>query len=193
MCDVEAQGMRRVLSMMAMAVMLAVGARMAEAQMVDPSTGMMVDPATDPMDFAALVSGQPTNPAQEAGMNALAQMNAMQQAQQAAQQQQDFQNFMNSSSASASSTAAAGVVAMTPKPKIAPKGGTFKGSVEVSMSEADASAMVHYTTDGSKPTLASPLYVEPFTVSAKTKVSAVAMDGSARPSSVVTAKFTIKS
>jgi hypothetical protein len=176
--------------MMAMAVMLAAGVRMAEAQMVDPSTGIMVDAATDPTDFAALASGQPTNPGLEANLQAVAQMNAMQQAQQAAQQEQDFQNFMNSSSASAASGP---VVATTPKPKIAPKGGTFKGSVEVSIHETDAGAMVHYTTDGSKPTLTSPLYVGPFAVGAKTKVSAVAMDGSAAPSGVATATFKIKS
>ena len=40
--------------------MLVAGA-VAAAQMMDPSTGMMVDAATDPFDTAAVMSGQPGN------------------------------------------------------------------------------------------------------------------------------------
>lgn len=82
-CEMEAQDMRRVFGMIAVAVML-VGSGVASAQMIDPSTGVTVDPTTDPMDFSAVASGQPGNIGMELAAQAAAQ--AQQQAQEAEEQ-----------------------------------------------------------------------------------------------------------
>jgi peptidoglycan/xylan/chitin deacetylase (PgdA/CDA1 family) len=58
--------------------------------------------------------------------------------------------------------------------------GWYGGPVSVSLSAADTGtagvAMIRYTTDGSEPTAASPLYTGPFTVSATTTVKYRAWD-----------------
>jgi hypothetical protein len=56
----EAQDMRRMIVLMVMGLMLA-GSAVASAQIIDPTTGVMVDPTTDPIDFAAVATGQPGN------------------------------------------------------------------------------------------------------------------------------------
>jgi|HubBroStandDraft_6_1064221.scaffolds.fasta_scaffold1785456_1 hypothetical protein len=56
----EAQDMRRMIVLMVMGLMLA-GSAVASAQIIDPTTGVMVDPTTDPIDFAAVAAGQPGN------------------------------------------------------------------------------------------------------------------------------------
>ena len=56
----EAQDMRRMIVLMVMGLMLARSA-VASAQIIDPTTGVMVDPTTDPIDFAAVAAGQPGN------------------------------------------------------------------------------------------------------------------------------------
>ncbi len=43
--------MRKTIGALVVMMALAAGGRLAGAQIVDPSTGMMVDAATDPMDF----------------------------------------------------------------------------------------------------------------------------------------------
>ena len=67
--------MRRMLIVAAMALTLA-GSRAASAQIIDPTTGVMVDPTTDPMDFAAVASGQPGNIGMELAAQATAQAQA---------------------------------------------------------------------------------------------------------------------
>ena len=74
--------MRRMFMLMVMGLMLA-GSAVASAQFVDPSTGIPVDPATDPMDFVNAMSGQPTNIGMEIAAQAATQAQAM-----AAQQMQ---------------------------------------------------------------------------------------------------------
>ena len=58
--------------------------------------------------------------------------------------------------------------------------GWYRGSVSVSLSATDAGgsgvASIHYTLDGSDPTLSSPTYSAPFTVSATTTVKYRAWD-----------------
>jgi hypothetical protein len=60
---------------MAMGLMLA-GSVAAGAQIIDPTTGVMVDPTTDPMDFSAVASGQPGNIGMELAAQATAQAQA---------------------------------------------------------------------------------------------------------------------
>ena len=64
-------------------------------------------------------------------------------------------------------------------PVIYPASGTtfYGASRTVSISCADASAEVRYTTDGTEPTAASALYTEPFAVTATTTVKAKAFVG----------------
>jgi hypothetical protein len=43
-----------------MAAVLVIGSlQAAHAALIDPTTGVMVDPTTDPMDYVAVASGQP--------------------------------------------------------------------------------------------------------------------------------------
>ncbi len=58
--------------------------------------------------------------------------------------------------------------------RILPAGGTFSESVFVSLSCDTAGATIRYTTDGSVPTAASPVYTRPFPVSVNTTVKAIA-------------------
>jgi hypothetical protein len=177
--------------LMAMALMLA-GNAVASAQMIDPSTGVMVDPTTDPADFASVAAGQPGNPGTEFAAQAFAQAQAT-----VAQMQQTATNLFpandESNSANNSHSTRTPVMAKTPKPAMSPNGGSFKGSVQVRIADSDRSAMIYYTTDGSTPTLSSPVYASPLTVTAKTKVRALAMDVSELPSGVVTKTFKLKS
>ncbi|MBN1672140.1 MAG: chitobiase/beta-hexosaminidase C-terminal domain-containing protein [Kiritimatiellae bacterium] len=58
-----------------------------------------------------------------------------------------------------------GYVATVPKPGIAPHGGTFTDSIEVTLTAPSPDAQIHYTTDGSEPVESSPLYAgTPLTV-----------------------------
>ena len=81
----EARDMRRMMVLAVMAVMLA-GSAVASAQIIDPTTGVMVDPTTDPVDFMAVASGQPGDVGMEMAAQAAAQAQA--DAEQAAAQAQ---------------------------------------------------------------------------------------------------------
>jgi hypothetical protein len=175
-----------------------VGAGVSAAQIVDPSTGMMVDASTDPMDFSAIMSGQATNVGLEAGLSAAAQMQADMNANMAASQA--MTDSLNASSASDDAgpvAPARPMTPMTPKPVITPGGGTFKGSVQVTIADSDGAAAVFYTTDGTKPTTSSARYAGPVVVraagkTAKTKVQALAFDVDRLPSGVVSKTFKVK-
>ena len=64
-------------------------------------------------------------------------------------------------------------VSQVATPNISPTSGLFGGFQQVTMSCATSGATIHYTTDGSDPTSASPSYSIPFSVSATTTVKAV--------------------
>lgn len=67
--------MRRMIVLAVMGLMLA-GSAVASAQIIDPTTGVTVDATTDPMDFAAVASGQPGNAGMELAAQATAQAEA---------------------------------------------------------------------------------------------------------------------
>lgn len=94
--------MRRGLMLVAMGLVLA-GGGAASAQVVDPSTGMMVDPMTDPTDFVNVLNGQPTNVGMEMNAAAVAQAQAAQQ--QAMQAAQTAKNLFPAEDSSAATLA----------------------------------------------------------------------------------------
>ena len=66
-----------------------------------------------------------------------------------------------------------GTPALAP-PQITPSGGTFVGSIQVSMTALSSNSVIRYTLDGSLPTTNSTLYSAPFMLLATTNVSASA-------------------
>lgn len=76
-----------------------------------------------------------------------------------------------------------------PAPEVRPYLRIFADTTTVSMLVPDPSMAIHYTTDGSTPTTASPVYKAPFSVSARTEVKAIATIADRKPSGVVTATF----
>jgi hypothetical protein len=74
-------------------------------------------------------------------------------------------------------------------PVITPNGGTFNGSVQVSISSPSAQSTVRYTTNGSEPTQSSTAYTSPLTISSPTVLKAKAFKTNYTPSQTVTANF----
>lgn len=89
------------------------------------------------------------------------------------------------------SGASSGPSGTTAAPALSPAGGTFGGSVTVSMSSATAGASIYYTTDGSMPTSASTLYATPIVLTANTTINAKASAAGLTDSSVTTGVFTV--
>ncbi len=182
--------MRRVFGVALLALGMLMAVQGAAAQLVDPSTGIMVDAATDPVDFSAVASGQPGNVGMEAMMAANAQMQAQMDA--SAASSNAMMDSLNASNAS-EGVATKPALPSTPKPVMTPNGGRFKTSVKVMISDSDAAAALFYTTDGTRPTLSSKRHAGPIAVSATTKVQALAFDVNMQPSGVVSKKFRSRS
>jgi hypothetical protein len=77
------------------------------------------------------------------------------------------------------------------RPQIAPNGGNFFPSVTVSISDTTSGATIHYTTDGSEPTAASPVYSSSFVVANTLMVKAKAFAAGYAPSATASATFLI--
>ena len=76
-------------------------------------------------------------------------------------------------------------------PTINPNGGSFSGSVSVTMATPTAGASIRYTTDGSNPTTSSTLYSGAMTLASSATVKAAAFMTNYNPSGVASAAFTI--
>jgi alpha-N-arabinofuranosidase len=76
-------------------------------------------------------------------------------------------------------------------PTITPNGGSFTGSVLVSLSTTTSGATIRYTTNGSDPTSSSTLYSAPFTQASSATVKARAFAAGMTDSAVASATFTI--
>jgi len=76
-------------------------------------------------------------------------------------------------------------------PTITPNGGSFSGSVSVSLATTTSGASIHYTTDGSVPTAQSPPYGAPFELTASATVRARAFRSGVVESAVAAASFTV--
>lgn len=81
--------------------------------------------------------------------------------------------------APAPAPAAAVTVIAAPKPAAAPtfspSPGSYTGTQMVALASATPAATIHYTTDGSEPTTASPAYSNPIPVSGDTAIRAIAV------------------
>src|SRR5262249_31971262 len=82
---------------------------------------------------------------------------------------------------------------MTPPPIFVPLAGTYGAPQEVTLTSAFADAAIHYTTDGTLPTTASPLYTGPMTFAAgpPTMLKAMAIAPGAIASDAVTSWYLI--
>jgi hypothetical protein len=76
-------------------------------------------------------------------------------------------------------------------PTITPNGGSYTGSVSVTMTTATAGAAIRYTTDGSNPTTSSTLYSSAINLTNSATVKAAAFMSGYNPSSTASAAFTI--
>ena len=74
-------------------------------------------------------------------------------------------------------------------PVITPNGGSFAGSVSVTMTSATPGASIYFTTDGTVPTESSTQYKEPFTLSTDTLVKAKAFKQNSPDSAEASAWF----
>ena len=94
----------------------------------------------------------------------------------------------NSAILSAAFTVTVGKVA---KPKISPAGGSFTGSVVVTLSTSTSGAAIRYTTNGTTPTSSSSLYSGPFTLTSSATVKARGFKPGMTSSSTASASFTV--
>ncbi|MEA3187951.1 MAG: large repetitive protein [Chthoniobacter sp.] len=77
-------------------------------------------------------------------------------------------------------------------PVITPGGGTFTDAVAIAITSATPEAVIHFTTDGSIPTAASPIYNGPFTLSQSATVTVFAMHDGMVDSGISSATFTVQ-
>jgi hypothetical protein len=83
-----------------------------------------------------------------------------------------------------------GTPALAP-PTVAPAGGSFNGSVLVTLEHADSAATLRYTLDGSLPTTDSIRYLAPFTLTSNATVKARASRAGFNDSVAASATFAI--
>src|SRR5207245_8733071 len=77
-------------------------------------------------------------------------------------------------------------------PTFSPGGGTYTGSVTVSISDATSGATIHYTTDGSTPTTSSPVYGGALTFNQTSTLKSMAAASGMTNSGVASATYTIQ-
>ena len=90
-----------------------------------------------------------------------------------------------------SATAAAAYEIQVALPSFSPAPGTFTQAQTVIMTTTTAGAEIHYTTDGSDPTLSSPAYSGALDASSTTTFKAKAFKNNMTPSSTVSASYII--
>jgi chitobiase/beta-hexosaminidase-like protein/VCBS repeat protein len=78
-------------------------------------------------------------------------------------------------------------------PTFNPPAGTYAGSVTVALSTTTSGATIHYTTNGSVPTSASPVYAGPIPITQTTTIRAMARASGMTDSLVAGATYTITS
>ena len=78
-----------------------------------------------------------------------------------------------------------------PAPTFSHPSGTYAGTQHVTISCTEEEAAIHYTTDGTEPTTASPVYSEPITVKSDTVIRAFAVKDGMSDSPAAVAEYTI--
>jgi hypothetical protein len=81
------------------------------------------------------------------------------------------------------------IIPQAPTPVISPSGGSYPASQLVTITDADATATIRYTTDGSTPTPTSLYYSKPFPLAGATTIHAIAIATDEAASEVATASF----
>jgi hypothetical protein len=76
-------------------------------------------------------------------------------------------------------------------PTFGPAAGTYAAAQTVTMSDSTAGAIIHYTTDGSTPTVNSPQYTGAITVGTSETIKAIAIATGYSDSTVASATYTI--
>lgn len=76
---------------------------------------------------------------------------------------------------------AANGVAAAPSPRVVTKSGVFTDELEVVIESQNAGLQIHYTLDGTQPSVDSERYVQPFTIDESALLQAVAFDNSQNP------------
>ncbi len=93
--------------------------------------------------------------------------------------------------AEVASLAAGGGTPTAGKPVITPAGGTYSGSVSVTMSSSTPTATIYYTTDGSSPGTGSNQYGGALNLTSNTTLKAIAVASGMNDSAIASAAFTI--
>ena len=95
-------------------------------------------------------------------------------------------------SASTTVTVHPATTGVTATPVITPASGSFTGPVEYNITDASSGAVIHYTTNGTTPTLTSPVWDNvPKVIVANTVIQAIAIASPLTVSSVAEAKYAI--
>ncbi|MFA7056221.1 MAG: chitobiase/beta-hexosaminidase C-terminal domain-containing protein [Candidatus Cloacimonadales bacterium] len=94
-------------------------------------------------------------------------------------------NFENSTIAQAD------YVITVETPTFSPTAGTYNGSVEVTISSDTENATIHYTLDGTDPTITSAVYNTPFTLTENKTVKAIAVKANLDNSEIAQADYAI--
>ena len=77
-------------------------------------------------------------------------------------------------------------------PTFTPPAGTYVGSVAVTISTTTGGATIHYTTNGTAPTTASPVYSGPVTLTQTTTIRAIAVASGMANSAEASATYTVQ-
>ena len=80
-----------------------------------------------------------------------------------------------------------------PAPLFAPPSGTYNGPQQmITIADSLQGVTIYYTTDGTMPTLASPVYGGPFAITRSTRIQAIAARNGYSVSSVTIADYTLQ-
>ena len=99
--------------------------------------------------------------------------------------------YVDSAPAAATYAIVAAPPAAAATPTFSVPGGTYGASQTVSIQDATAGAVIHFTSDGSMPTAASATYLAPLTVSRSETVTAIAIAPGFANSAVASATYTL--